>query len=67
MRAYLLTIAAVLLAGCAGAPADTTAVYDRKYNRTTYLSQPADSEFVGTGASTATAKAKPSWYKFGHP
>lgn len=65
MRAVITAIAAVVLAGCASAPAgEVVKVYDRKYNMTTYVTKPADSEFVGTGASQ---KPKPGWYRFGHP
>jgi len=43
-------------------------IYDRKYNTAYYVAVQPESEFVGTGArASEPAKAKPSWYKFGHP
>jgi type IV pilus biogenesis protein CpaD/CtpE len=67
MRTVLFVIVAAFLAGCATAPAtNMTKVHDQKYNTTRYVTKQADSEFVGTSASTA-AKVEPSWYKFGHP
>lgn len=69
MRTTLAAIAVMVLAGCAGAPSgEATAVYDRKYNQTTYVAKQTASEFVGTGATKAkAAKATPSWYRYGHP
>ena len=67
MRAIFFVIVAALLAGCATTPAtNMTQVYDHRNNTVRYVAKHADSEFVGTSASTA-AKAEPSWYKFGHP
>ncbi|HEX9277865.1 MAG TPA: hypothetical protein VGA51_15890 [Casimicrobiaceae bacterium] len=66
MRAILLAVAALFLAGCASAPANTTAVYDHKYNTYSFAKNSSQSEFVGTSAA-ADVKARPSWYKFGHP
>ena len=69
MRALLIAIAAVFVAGCATAPAgEKIAVYDHKNNYTRYAYRSADSDFVGTSAKTPSAQnTKPSWYSFGHP
>jgi len=69
MRALLTAIAVIFVAGCATAPAgERIAVYDHKYNTTSYAYRSAGSEFVGTSAKTSSAKTtKPSWYNFGHP
>jgi len=67
MRAIFLVIVAVLLAGCATTPTtNMTKVYDHKYNTTSYVAKQADVDFVGTSACEPV-KAKPSWYRFGHP
>ena len=67
MRTAFFVIVAALLAGCATTPAtNMTKVYDHKYNTYSYVAKQSQSEFVGTSASE-TAKATPSWYKFGHP
>ena len=65
MRAFLVAIVVLFLAGCASAPANTTAVYDRKSNTYSFVPKSSQSEFVGTSATPA--KAQPSWYRFGHP
>ena len=69
-----LTIAAALFAGYAGAaattPANVVKVYDQKTNMVRYApAKPAKapSEFVGTSASQAKAKATPAWARYGHP
>ncbi len=69
MRASLIAIAAIFVAGCATAPAgEKIAVYDHKNNVTRYATRSADSDFVGTSAKTPNAQqANPSWYRFGHP
>jgi hypothetical protein len=69
MRAVLIAIATVFVAGCATAPmGEKIAVYDHKNNVTRYAYRSADSDFVGTSAKTPNAQqAKPSWYAFGHP
>ena len=69
MRALLIAIAAVFVAGCATAPAgEKIAVYDHKNNTTHYAYRSADSDFVGTSAKAPSAQnTKPSWYSFGHP
>jgi hypothetical protein len=69
MRAFLIAIAAVFVAGCATAPAgEKIAVYDHKNSVTRYAYKSADSEFVGASARTPSAqKTQPSWYAFGHP
>ena len=69
MRAFLMALAAIVVAGCATAPAsEKIAVYDHKYNVTRYAYQSSASEFVGTSAKApSVARAKPSWYAFGHP
>ena len=72
MRALLIAIAAVFVAGCATAPAgekvEKIAVYDHKNNYTRYAYRSTDSDFVGTSAKAPSEqKAQPSWYRFGHP
>jgi len=69
MRAVLIAVAAVFVAGCATTPAgEKIAVYDHKNNVTRYAYRSADSDFVGTSAKTPSAqKTTPSWYAFGHP
>ena len=69
MRALLIAIAAVFVAGCATAPAgERIAVYDHKNNYTRYAYRSVDSDFVGTSAKTPSAQnTKPSWYSWGHP
>ena len=69
MRAFLAAVAAIIVAGCATAPAgEKVAVYDHKYNVTRYADRSQQSDFVGTSsASQTTGKAKPGWYVFGHP
>lgn len=69
MRTVLLFLAAAFLAGCASTPVSNLAkVYDRKSNTTTYVVQKAEGDFVGTSANAVKAeKAKPSWYRYGHP
>ena len=69
MRAIILVLAATIVAGCASVPSNewTAKNYDRKYNMIS-LAKAYPSDFVGTSAnSAAPAKAKPGWYKFGHP
>src|SRR5262249_59641024 len=68
MRALILGLGLVFLAGCAATPArDTVAVYDHKYNQTYYLTKEQPSEFVGTSAKVANAAPKPAWNAYGHP
>lgn len=69
MKAIVVAvIGAALLAGCATAPSgELRAVYDRKYNVTTYVPKPAESDFVGTSANSGVKKPTPSWYRYGHP
>lgn len=69
MRSFLSVIAAVFLASCASTPRiDTAKVVDNKYNTIRYASKQQESEFVGTSANASgSTKAKPSWYKYGHP
>jgi hypothetical protein len=67
MRIVFLAIVATILAGCATtSTTNMTQIRDNKYNTVRYVPKQADTEFVGTSASE-TAKANPSWYKFGHP
>jgi PBP1b-binding outer membrane lipoprotein LpoB len=58
MRGYSAIVAAIFISGCATVPATTpagkVAVYDHKYNVTTYVDRPAESEFVGTSAKPQT-------------
>jgi hypothetical protein len=69
MRALLIAVAAIFVAGCATTPptGQRVAVYDHKTNETHYVYRSTDSDFVGTSAKTDAQKAKPSWYKVGHP
>src|SRR5260221_228236 len=69
MRALLMAIATIFVAGCATAPAgEKIAVYDHKNSVTRYANRSAESDFVGTSAKKPSAQpAKPSWYSFGHP
>jgi hypothetical protein len=72
MRAFLIALAAVFVAGCAAAPAkvssgDKVAVYDHRNNVTRYVDRPAESDFVGTSAKAQATKKKPAWYDRGHP
>ena len=69
MRAFILAIAALFVAGCATAPAgERIAVDDHKNNVTRYAYKAPESDFVGTSAkSPSTQKSKPSWLIFGHP
>jgi len=69
MRAFLIAIAAIFAAGCATAPTgERIAVYDHKYNVTTYIYKSADSDFVGTSAKSSDAQlTRPSWHSFGRP
>lgn len=69
MRTLLIAVATTFVAGCATAPpvGQRVAVYDHKTNETHYVYRSTDSDFVGTSAKTDAQKAKPSWYKFGHP
>lgn len=69
MRALLIALGAVFVAGCATAPAgEKIAVHDQKTNLTRYAYRSADSDFIGTSAKTPSAQSKkPSWYTFGHP
>jgi hypothetical protein len=57
MRAFLLAFVAIAVAGCATTPANTTAVYDHKYNTYSFVTRAAQGDFVGTSA----AKTSPSW------
>jgi PBP1b-binding outer membrane lipoprotein LpoB len=57
MRATVLALGALFLAGCATAPANTVAVYDHKYNTYSFVQKSTANEFVGTSATKAT----PSW------
>ena len=60
MRAFLLTLTALFVAGCATTlPADTVAVYDHKYNTYSFVKKPSPDQFVGTAATKA--KGTPSW------
>ena len=78
MRAFLITIVAIFIAGSATAatavPADTDkkiSVTDQKYGGTRYATKATkstESDFVGTSAKPQTTKKKqPSWIVFGHP
>ena len=70
MRALLIAVATIFVAGCATTPptGQRVAVYDHKNSVTRYAYKSADSEFVGTSAKTPSAqKTQPSWYAFGHP
>ena len=70
MRAFLIAIAAIFVAGCATAPptGQRIAVYDHKYNITTYVYESADSDFVGTSAKSSSAQlTRPSAQSFGRP
>src|SRR5262249_49572049 len=68
MRALIVGLGLVLLAGCAATPArNTVAVYDHKYNQTYYVTKDQPSEFVGTSAKVANAAPKPAWNAYGHP
>ncbi len=68
MRTLILAVVAIALAGCASVPAgNTKLVYDHKANTYSVAAAPSQSEFVGTSAASAPAKARPSWNKFGHP
>ena len=76
MRALLITIVAVFIAGCATAATTSTAaptdkkvaVTDQKYGGTRYAARSTESDFVGTSAKAQTTKKKqPSWIVFGHP
>ena len=68
MRAGLIAIAALFVAGCATAPAgEKIAVYDHKNSVTRYAYRSAESDFVGASAKTTSGqKTQPSWYAFGH-
>jgi hypothetical protein len=57
MRAILITLSVLVIAGCATAPANTTAVYDHKYNTYSFVNKASSNEFVGT----SSAKSGPSW------
>ena len=59
MRALLGTVAALFLAGCATAPANTIAVYDHKYNTYSFVPKGISNDFVGTSA--AALKRTPAW------
>jgi PBP1b-binding outer membrane lipoprotein LpoB len=59
MRTFVITLAALFIAGCATAPANTTAVYDHKYNTYSFVKKSSQEDFVGTSA--AAGKATPSW------
>ena len=67
MRALLIAVATIFVAGCATtAPiGQKVAVYDHKTNETHYVYRSTDSDFVGTSAKTPSAK--PSTYRVGHP
>jgi hypothetical protein len=65
MRTFLVMLVALLVAGCATAPANVTAVFDHKYNTYSFVQKSSPSEFVGTSAQPE--KAKPGWYRYGHP
>jgi len=70
MRALLIAVATIFVAGCATAPpvGQRVAVYDHKTNETHYVYRSADSDFVGTSAKTpGEQKTKPSSYRVGHP
>ena len=70
MRALLIALATMFVAGCATAPpvGQRVAVYDHKTNETHYVYRSTDSDFVGASAKTPSAQqTKPSWYSFGHP
>jgi type IV pilus biogenesis protein CpaD/CtpE len=69
MRTVLLIVATAFLAGCASTPvSNLTKIYDRKYNTTTYVTKKAEGDFVGTSANAVSPeRAKPSWYRYGHP
>jgi len=71
MRALLIAVVAVFIAGCATAavPAgDKIAVTDHKYGGTRYATKSTESDFVGTSAKPQTTKKKqPAWIVFGHP
>ena len=69
MRALLIAVATIFVAGCATAPpvGQRIAVYDHKTNETHYVYRSADSDFVGASAKTPSAPwAKPGGYPFGH-
>jgi PBP1b-binding outer membrane lipoprotein LpoB len=57
MRTFLIAVAALFIAGCATAPANTVAVYDHKANTYSFVTKSSGNEFVGTSA----AKTAPSW------
>jgi hypothetical protein len=59
MRTFPIALAALFIAGCATAPANTTAVYDHKYNTYSFVKKSPQGEFVGTSAKSA--KGTPSW------
>ena len=69
MRALLIAVATIFVAGCATAPASgqKVAIYDHKYNQYHFVNQSTDSDFVGASAKTPSVqKAKPGGYPFGH-
>jgi len=69
MRALLIAVAAVFVAGCATAPpvGQRVAVYDHKTNQIHYVDRSTDSDFVGASEKTPSARwAKPGGYPFGH-
>ncbi len=66
MRALLMAIAAIFVAGCATTPpaGQKIAVYDHRNNVTHYVYRSTDSDFVSTSAKAQDAqKVKPSWYR----
>ena len=71
MRAFLITVVAIFIAGCAtvAVPAgEKIAVTDHKYGETRYATRSTESDFVGTSAKAQTPKKnQPSWIVFGHP
>ena len=70
MRALLIAVATIFVAGCATAPpvGQRVAVYDHKTNETHYVYRSTDSDFVGASAKTPSAQqTTPSWYRVGHP
>ena len=69
MRALLIAVATIFVAGCATAPpvGQRVAVYDHKTNETHYVYRSADSDFVGASATTPSKRwAKPGGWPFGH-
>ena len=68
MRALLIAVASIFVAGCATTPptGQRVAVYDHKTNEIHYVYRSTDSDFVGTSAKTPSA-TNPSTYRVGHP